>query len=1194
VAHVFLSYSSKYRQLTVELAGYFESCGLDVWWDQELASRSPFDAQIQEQLRTAGCIVVIWTEGAATSEWVHVEARYAVTHDRLVAVRTDDFEPHRIPEEFRKYDAHKLVAERDLLLKDVLAVREGRLLLEDRQEKLPPADQCTPTMLLQAKFGVIPFTGSDAVHDDIVDWALCRNAYDKTARRDAGRLIHGPGGLGKTRLLIEVAATLRAERWSAGFLARPAAGDKPEDTAETRSARRERFSKAIGHLIHGAMDRGLLLVIDYAESLADELRAIAQAIRARPTEETRPIRLVLLARGASDWWTRLCQEDQTVGALFGGAQLEVHELRGINSPQDRFALFNKAVPPFAERLVEMGYALPTELDILSGSWRLSVAQATRLEALVSNAGHKPGEGYDRPLNIAMEALLCLAARAPDGNESGVHFLLANILGVERDHWPKLVPLRDDNGKLIDASVKALERAVGQVTGVQGVEGRRSVEDLLMLDGRYPRRRDDRAGVDTVTDNVVKLYGRGLQIVQLEPDLIGEHHVASDRVGDPELLDGCMAWIATLPDKSKRSEHYIHLVTVLQRASRPEHGPEGVARAARLLDHLIDLHGGTLGAAMVKVMGDTPGELFQRFNAKIETLDPSTLEALNFSLPLQHLSWMEFSLRVADRYGRLAWAAMADAGHATEQAERVFALRRAAIACDYLGIRLGKLGRANEALAAFESAVDLKRIIAIAVDRPDTYQSDLGSSLSNFAGQLVSLGRVEEALAASQQAVDLYRAVAREQTQADPLGLATSLDGLGAVLAKLDRGDEALAVSKEAVDICRSLAKEQPKNLLPALATLLHNFHVRLSKSGRREEALAASKESVKILRALANERPDVFLQDLGNSLTSLGSDYFDLERHEEAYAASAESVYILRPLANDRPGSFLPNLASSLSDLSAPLSKLGRHEEALAASLESIAIYQTLAKDQPDAFLPDLAKGLTRISAKLFNLGGYEDALAATRQAVDIYRTLAKNRHEAFLPALARSLDSLSAVLGRLMRRQEALAASEEAVNTYQALTKDRGEVFQSDLASSLHNFGVSLSEVGRGEDAIAALKEAVEVRRALAENQPQVFLPNLARSLVALSQSLAGVGRHCEAAESARDGLEALAPFVESNPQAFNQLARLLCLNHFIACQRAGIEPAAALLERVVSSLGSNVSEMASAAAEFLARQSRQTCIEN
>jgi hypothetical protein len=95
-----------------------------------------------------------------------------------------------------------------------------------------------------------------------------------------------------------VAEALRGEGWSAGFLARPGAGDQPGDTAETRTARRERRAKALAHLIRGASDKGLLLVMDYAEGRDTEIKAISAAIHARPAEDARPIRLVLLTRGA--------------------------------------------------------------------------------------------------------------------------------------------------------------------------------------------------------------------------------------------------------------------------------------------------------------------------------------------------------------------------------------------------------------------------------------------------------------------------------------------------------------------------------------------------------------------------------------------------------------------------------------------------------------------------------------------------------------------------------------------------------------------------------------------------------------------------------------------------------------------------------------------------------------------------------
>lgn len=403
---------SKHREQTEVLAAWLDEHGLDVWWDADLESRDPFDWQLDEKLRTATCVVVIWTEGAVGSDWVLKEVAIARDRGILVATKVDDLPSDRIPEAFRRHDAHKFNAERGKILRDVLAIREGRLLLDDKQEPLPMDP--TPTMLLQAKFGLVPFTGSNAVRDGLVSWAMA------SGRRDAGRLIHGSGGLGKTRLLIEVADALRRKGWSAGFLVRPGSGDLPGDTSETITRRRERRAKALLHLIRSANDKGLLLVMDYTEGRDAEIAQIAAAIRARPAEDQRPIRLVLLTRGAGDWWTRFAEDNQIVRALFGGEQLDLHAIGGINSGQERLDLFNAAVMGFAHHLSAMGYALPVEAEGPPESWAATRVLANRLRILEANSGYELGEGYDRPLAITMEALLYLAAMAPATYVPGVH------------------------------------------------------------------------------------------------------------------------------------------------------------------------------------------------------------------------------------------------------------------------------------------------------------------------------------------------------------------------------------------------------------------------------------------------------------------------------------------------------------------------------------------------------------------------------------------------------------------------------------------------------------------------------------------------------------------------------------------------------------------------------------------------------
>ena len=1012
MAHVFISYSSRHRDLTEELAAFLGRCGLDVWWDRELVSRSPFDAQIQEQLRTAGCIVVIWTEGAVASEWVQIEARHAVAHDRLVAVRADELDPGRIPEEFRKHDAHKLTAEPDLLLKDVLAVREGRLLLEDKRETLPAADQRTPAALLQAKFGLVDMIGAEARIGDLADWARSTGTYAGRHRRAAGRLIHGPGGLGKTRLLIEAAERLRAAGWSAGFLARPPVGAGQE--------RRDRYDTAVGHLIRGARDNGLFLVMDYAEGRDAEIAALAERIQALPVDDARPVRLVLLTRAAGTWWDTLVG-NTVVGALFdaGSTQGDVLALAGIETRQQRLDLFVAAVQGFAQPLVDMGYIMPT-----------AEPHIKRVEAL------ERGEGFDRPLAIQMEALLYLAANKPGQNELGIAGQLDRIVELERQHWPKLVGELD--GQAGRSPIRHMDRAVAQVTGVQGVQSVRAAEDLFMADARYPKRRGDRETVETLSETVVRIYGRpDGGVAHLEPDLVGEHLVAG--TADPELIEGCVAWIAEQPE-ARQAALREQFVTVLQRASQPVHGPEA-GKAAALIDYLIATAGAAFGPVMVKVMGDTPGAVFSRLAAKVETLDPETLTAVNFALPVQNVAWMEFSLRVAARYADLArnWKSTADAVDATG-APRDNPLNRAAAAFGKLGLRLSNLGRREDALKASQEAVDIYRVLA--KDRPDAFLPDLAMSLSN----------------------------------------------LGIPLSDLGRREDALKVSQEAVDIFRALAKDRPDAFLPDLAAGLSNLGSRISELGRREEALKASQEAVGIRRALAKDRPDAFLLDLAACLNNLGRDLSSLGRREDALTASQEAVDIFRALAKDRPDAFLPDLAAGLSNLGSRISELGRREDALKASQEAVDIRRALAKDRPDAFLPGLAMGLTSHGRNLFILGRYEEALKASQEAVDIYRALAKDRPDAFLPDLAMSVNNIGPMLFNLGRHEEALKASQEAVDIRRALAKERPDAFLPDLAQSLGAISQTFATAGRNDEAGEAAREGLATIAPFVEAQPQAF----------------------------------------------------------------------------------------------------------
>ena len=96
-----------------------------------------------------------------------------------------------------------------------------------------------------------------------------------------------------------------------------------------------------------------------------------------------------------------------------------------------------------------------------------------------------------------------------------------------------------------------------------------------------------------------------------------------------------------------------------------------------------------------------------------------------------------------------------------------------------------------------------------------------------------------------------------------------------------------------------------------------------------------------------------------------------------------------------------------------------------------------------------------------------------------------------------------------------------------------------------------------------------MEIRRTLAQQNPQAFLPDLAMSLGAYGIVLRGLKRPAEAAQAFAEGLRAVLPPFRAFPQAFPELAAALLQEYLQACQEAGEEPDAALVEGIAEDLG-------------------------
>jgi hypothetical protein len=100
MAGVFLSYDRDDTDRARHFAHALEKAGHSVWWDLHVRGGAQFSKVIEEALKAADAVVVLWSKNAIESPWVRDEAAAGRDSGRLVPVTIDGTEP---PLGFRQF-----------------------------------------------------------------------------------------------------------------------------------------------------------------------------------------------------------------------------------------------------------------------------------------------------------------------------------------------------------------------------------------------------------------------------------------------------------------------------------------------------------------------------------------------------------------------------------------------------------------------------------------------------------------------------------------------------------------------------------------------------------------------------------------------------------------------------------------------------------------------------------------------------------------------------------------------------------------------------------------------------------------------------------------------------------------------------------------------------------------------------------
>ncbi|HEU4497696.1 MAG TPA: TIR domain-containing protein, partial [Sphingomicrobium sp.] len=86
---VFVSYCRTSAQVAEQVSAALSSIGYEVWRDDQLPAHRAYGDVIEENLRAARAVVVLWSSDACQSQWVRAEADYARQAGTLVQASLD-------------------------------------------------------------------------------------------------------------------------------------------------------------------------------------------------------------------------------------------------------------------------------------------------------------------------------------------------------------------------------------------------------------------------------------------------------------------------------------------------------------------------------------------------------------------------------------------------------------------------------------------------------------------------------------------------------------------------------------------------------------------------------------------------------------------------------------------------------------------------------------------------------------------------------------------------------------------------------------------------------------------------------------------------------------------------------------------------------------------------------------------------
>lgn len=741
------------------------------------------------------------------------------------------------------------------------------------------------SQLLHAEEAVIPFDPArEPFLKTQLDWAH-GSEYPV-----AVRLLTGQGGVGKTRLALELCERLQAEDWVAGFV---------KSDCDVRGA--EVLGRDIAQSAQNAC-----VVFDYAETRQSLLIAFLKSAQKQPKHK---VRVLLLARDGGEWWDKLAEKDTATEALLMGTAssgpFSLPELHDGDAARN--AAYQVALHIFADRLQ---IAPPTNQP--------SLAEAH----------------FAHPLYIQMAALLALQGERSISAEA----LPRALINHERRYWRKALAGQPGFNEH-NESQAALLMTLAVLTN--GIATDRSIESI------WHGARGEKALLKPLFRLLTPLYPDRQGLQGLRPDLLGEALVAQTLLDD----DGEAVLSAVLAEGGERERRTALTVVarllryrtdigvVMERALAANYArcgdalvrvcietPSAMSKlAATVFDRLpeseqshiaglIKRHFEFEVVQLAELDTSVSRALLAKAAEKYRKRPQDTDSQIKYAIALQRMSANE--LRNEDDQAALRLSAenlkirkrLARSTSAPFERMLARALDQHSTCCSLVGQHDSALLAAGDAVEIFQS---------LSKQNVDDLDMDFASAQTTLATCLHHDGSSAESLVASATAVEILDKTNTELDARRQRSLCEALVTHATFLSAGGAYEAALSASERGVEIARQMAAKWPERFQMSVAWALSNRAVYLSQAGRYAEAIACEQESFDVYRILAEVRPTRFLADAEDARLNLAFLNW-IAGSEITQADLVETGRLGKTARIDRATAFLRSALAALKNADSP------------------------------------------------------------------------------------------------------------------------------------------------------------------------------------------------------------------------------------------------------------------------------------